>query len=138
MRAVPTSADVCPIPHFRYMRIMELKTAVAALSALGHAGRLSIFRLLVQAGRGGIAAGEVARRLDVPPNTLSANLNVLSHAGLIESRREGRSVIYSARYESMTELLEYLMQDCCNGAPEICAPLADLALKTRCGPEGRA
>ncbi|MGK6319010.1 ArsR/SmtB family transcription factor [Sphingomonas sp. DT-204] len=117
---------------------MELKNAVSALSALGHAGRLSIFRLLVQAGHEGVAAGEIARRLVVPPNTLSANLNILSHAGLIESRREGRSVIYTARYESMTELLEYLMQDCCNGAPEICAPLADLALKSRCGPEGRA
>lgn len=117
---------------------MELKNAVSALSALGHARRLSIFRLLVQAGHEGVAAGEIARRLDVPPNTLSANLNVLSHAGLIESRREGRSIIYTARYESMTELLEYLMQDCCSGAPEICAPLAELALKSRCGAEGCA
>lgn len=117
---------------------MELKNAVAALSALGHPGRLSAFRLLVQVGREGLPAGEVARRLDVPPNTLSANLNILSNVGLIDSRREGRSIIYTARYESMTDLLEFLMQDCCNGAPEICAPLADLTLRSRCSPQGRA
>lgn len=117
---------------------MELKNAVAALSALGHPGRLSTFRLLVQAGREGLAAGEIARQLDMPPNTLSPNLNILSNVGLIESRREGRSIIYTARYENMTELLEFLMQDCCNGAPEICAPLADLTLRSRCAPEGRA
>lgn len=117
---------------------MELTKAAAALSALGHAGRLSIFRLLVQAGPDGIAAGEIARRLDVPPNTLSSNLNILSNVGLIASRREGRSIIYAACYGNMTGLLEYLMQDCCNGAPEICAPLADMALKSRCGEVGRA
>ncbi|MBO9378148.1 metalloregulator ArsR/SmtB family transcription factor [Sphingomonas histidinilytica] len=117
---------------------MELKNAAAALSALGHTGRLSIFRLLVQAGREGVAAGEIARRLHVPPNTLSSNLNILSNVGLIESRREGRSIIYTARYGDMTELLEYLMEDCCNGAPEICAPLADVALRSRCGEGGRA
>lgn len=117
---------------------MELKNAAVALSALSHVGRLSVFRLLVQAGREGVAAGEIARRLDVPPNTLSSNLNVLSHADLIESRREGRSIIYTARYENMTELLEFLMEDCCAGAPEICAPLAELTLRSRCVPEGRA
>jgi len=62
----------------------------------------------------------------VPPNSLSANLNILSHAGLVESRRDGRSIIYSASYERMTQLLGYLMEDCCNGAPEICAPLAEI------------
>ena len=117
---------------------MELYDAAAALSALGHAGRLSIVRLLVQAGHEGVAAGEIARRLDVPPNTLSSNLNILSNVGLIDSRRDGRSIIYTARYESMTALLEYLMQNCCNGAPEICAPLANVALKSRCREEGRA
>jgi ArsR family transcriptional regulator, arsenate/arsenite/antimonite-responsive transcriptional repressor len=117
---------------------MELNAAAAALSALGHTGRLSIFRLLVQAGHDGVAAGEIARRLDVAPNTLSSNLNILANVGLIDSRREGRSIIYHARYENMTALLQYLMQDCCNGAPEICAPLADVALRSRCGEAGRA
>jgi DNA-binding transcriptional ArsR family regulator len=78
-------------------------------------------------------AGEIARRLEVPPNTLSANLTILSHAGLIDSVRDGRSVIYSARYEAMTALLEYLMEDCCGGSPEICASLADSLLRGGCG-----
>ena len=117
---------------------MEPKEAVAALSALAHEPRLSVFRMLVTAGREGIAAGEIARRLEVLPNTLSANLTILSHAGLIESRREGRTIIYTARYGQMTELLEFLMQDCCAGQPDICSPLAELALRSRCLPEGRA
>lgn len=91
-----------------------------------------MFRLLVGAGGGGVAAGEIARRLAVPPNTLSANLNVLSHAGLIRSRRAGRSIIYSAAYGRMEALLGYLMEDCCGGAPEICAPLADIVNRAAC------
>jgi ArsR family transcriptional regulator len=113
---------------------MESKAAVAGLSALGHEGRLAIFRLLVQAGPAGVAAGEIARRLDSLPNTLSANLNVLSHAGLITSRREGRSIVYSADFAAMSGLLGFLMADCCAGAPEICAPLGDILAKAAdCG-----
>ena len=108
---------------------MESKAAVASLSALGHEGRLAIFRLLVKAGPAGIAAGEIARRLETLPNTLSANLNVLSHAGLITSRREGRSILYSADYEAMSGLLGFLMEDCCAGAPEICAPLGEIVAR---------
>ena len=117
---------------------METTDAVAALSALAHGSRLSVFRMLMQAGADGIVAGEIARRLDVPPNTLSTNLNILSHADLIESRREGRTVIYTARYMQMTELLEFLIHDCCAGQPEICAPLADVVLRSRCQTEGQA
>ncbi|CAN7445453.1 ArsR/SmtB family transcription factor [Caulobacter sp. LjRoot300] len=114
---------------------MESRAAVASLSALGHEGRLAIFRLLVQAGPAGVAAGEIARRLDSLPNTLSANLNVLSHAGLIVSRREGRSIVYSADFAAMSGLLGFLMEDCCAGAPEICAPLGDILAKAAdCGP----
>lgn len=105
---------------------MKSKAAIDALSALAHEGRLSAFRLLVKAGPDGMAAGDIARKLDTPPNSLSANLNILSHAGLVESHRNGRSIIYSACYEQMTNLLSYLMEDCCNGAPEICAPLAEI------------
>jgi DNA-binding transcriptional ArsR family regulator len=111
---------------------MELKAATVTLSALAHEGRLSIFRLLVQAGPSGVAAGEIARRLDVLPNTLSANLNILSHAGLIGARREGRSILYAADYAAMSGLLGFLMQDCCNGAPEICAPLEGLIARSAC------
>lgn len=105
---------------------MEAKSAVTGLSALAHEGRLSVFRLLVQAGAEGLAAGEVGRRLNVLPNTLSANLNILSHAGLVASRRDGRSIIYTANYDAVRELLAFLVEDCCGGAPEICAPLAAL------------
>lgn len=111
---------------------MEIKNAVSGLSALAHEGRLTVFRMLVQAGPPGIAAGDIARRMEIPPNTLSANLTILSHAGLIESRRDGRSVIYTARYETMTELLEYLMKDCCGGSPEICESLVEVVLRSRC------
>ncbi|MEG3146021.1 metalloregulator ArsR/SmtB family transcription factor [Sphingomonas sp. RT2P30] len=117
---------------------MEMKTAVNALSALAHQGRLSVFRMLVQAGRDGLPAGEIARRMGVPPNTLSANLTILANAGLVDSRREGRSIIYTAIYAHMTALLEYLMQDCCGGSPEICASLADVALRSRCDATGTA
>lgn len=107
---------------------METKQAVNALSALAHDGRLNAFRVLVQAGQNGLASGEVARRLGVPANTLSASLNILSHAGLVESRREGKSIIYTVRYERMSELLAFLVQDCCAGSPEICAPLNQITL----------
>ena len=112
---------------------MKIKTAIDALSALAHEVRLGVFRLLVKAGPEGMAAGEIARRLDVPANSLSANLTILSHAGLVESRRDGRSIIYTANFERMTQLLSYLMEDCCNGAPEICVPLA--AILACCTPK---
>ena len=111
---------------------MELKAATDCLSALAHEGRLHVFRLLVQAGVMGLPAGEIARRLDVPPNSLSANLNVLFHAGLVRSRRQGRSIIYTAEYDRMGDLLGFLVEDCCGGSPEICWPLADLT-RTMCG-----
>lgn len=106
---------------------METKAAVAALSALSHEGRLGIFRLLVQVGVDGLPAGEIARRVGVLPNTLSSGLTILSQAGLIASRREGRSIIYTAQYDGMRDLLAFLMEDCCAGSAEICGPLATIA-----------
>jgi ArsR family transcriptional regulator, arsenate/arsenite/antimonite-responsive transcriptional repressor len=114
---------------------METKSAVSSLAALAHEGRLSVFRLLVVAGSDGLAAGEIARRLEILPNTLSASLSVLSHAGLISSRRDGRSIIYTANYDAMRGLLAFLMEDCCGGTPEICAPLAAIASQC-CEAEG--
>ena len=113
---------------------MESTNAVTALSALAHEGRLEIFRLLVRTGPEGLAAGEIARHTDTLPNTLSANLAILSRAGLVRSRRVSRSIIYSAAYDQMTELLTFLMEDCCGGNPEICAPLADVVAKAACCP----
>jgi DNA-binding transcriptional ArsR family regulator len=115
---------------------MEIKSAAACLSALAHERRLAIFRLLVQAGEEGVAAGEIARRLNVLPNTMSASLSVLSHAGLVDSRRDGRSIVYTANYESMRALMAFLMEDCCAGSPDICAPIAALAGQ-RCVPAVR-
>lgn len=110
----------------------KIAKAVEGLSALAHEGRLSVFRLLVRAGTDGVAAGEIARKLDVLPNTLSASLTILAHADLVNSRREGRSIIYSANYERMSQLLGFLMEDCCNGNASICAPLAEIANRAAC------
>jgi len=114
---------------------METKHAVSALSALAHEGRLGAFRLLVRAGKDGLAAGELARRLVIAPNTLSNSLNILSSAGLVESRRSGKSVIYTVRYAEMTALLGFLIEDCCAGSSDICAPLVEIALACDCEDE---
>lgn len=112
---------------------MEFENAVACLSALAHEGRLHVFRMLVQAGGAGLPAGEIARRLQTPPNSLSANLNILFHAGLVRSRRDGRSIIYTAEYDRMRALLGFLVEDCCAGSPDICAPLSDVLAAACCG-----
>lgn len=106
---------------------MHLPQAVEVLSALAHGHRLAVFRLLVRAGADGLPAGEIAREVGAVPNTLSTHLTILAHAGLIRSRREGRSIIYSADYDGMSELLGFLVADCCGGRPEICVPLIDAA-----------
>jgi DNA-binding transcriptional ArsR family regulator len=111
---------------------MEIEFAIRRLSALAQDGRLQVFRLLVRAGDKGMAPGAIARTLDVPPNTLSAQLTVLANAQLVRSRREGRSIIYAAEYDRMAELLAYLVEDCCEGRPEVCGPLAEIAQRAAC------
>ena len=111
---------------------MDPHSAISGLSALAHPGRLDVFRLLVKAGPGGMAAGEIARATGSLANTLSTNLNILAGAGLVSSRREGRSIIYAAAYDRMRDLLAFLMEDCCAGQPEICAPLAAIAERAAC------
>ena len=101
---------------------MESGIAARSLSALGHEGRLLAFRLLVEAGPEGLAAGEIARRTGIVQNTSSSNLNVLSSAGLVTFRREGRSIIYSVAHAHFGALLEFLVQDCCGARPDLCAP----------------
>ncbi|WP_172328303.1 helix-turn-helix transcriptional regulator [Mangrovicoccus sp. HB161399] len=117
---------------------MDKNRTLAALSALGHETRLDVFRLLVQTGEAGLAAGEIGTRLGVRANTLSANLWVLSQAGMIFSRREGRSIRYFADMEGMRGLLGFLMEDCCGGNPGACRPalddiFADCAAASCCG-----
>ncbi len=106
---------------------MESEAAIEALSALAHPGRIEVFRLLVRVGPGGMPAGDIARALDTPANTMSTQLAILTRAGLIRPRRDGRSIIYAADYPQVTALLGFLIEDCCEGRPEICAPVAALA-----------
>jgi DNA-binding transcriptional ArsR family regulator len=94
--------------------------AVKALAALAQDNRLAVYRMLVQAGPEGIAAGELAERVGVPPNTLSFHLKTLSHANLVASRHAGRFVYYSANYEAMNDLIAFLGENCCGGRP--CSP----------------
>jgi DNA-binding transcriptional ArsR family regulator len=113
--------------HFSYFHdtgIVEMKSpdAVSALSALANEHRLAIFRLLVQAGPEGRAAGAIAEKLDLPASSLSFHLAHLTRAGLIEQRRESRSLIYSADFANMNALVGFLTENCCGGAS--CAPAA--------------
>src|SRR5215469_3434558 len=101
---------------------MKKTDAVAALAALAQENRLDAFRLLVQAGPEGMSAGDVAEALDVAPNTLTFHFDRLREAGLVSVRRDGRSMIYSAQYETMNALLGYLTENCCAGRSERCAP----------------
>ncbi|SRR5581483_6289336 len=94
---------------------MEKKAAVISLSALAQDSRLEVYRLLVQAGPDGLAASEIAERLGIPANTLSFHLKTLSHAGLVQSRQEGRFIFYSTNYEQMNQLLSFLSENCCGG-----------------------
>jgi DNA-binding transcriptional ArsR family regulator len=100
---------------------MKISQAVTALSALAQESRLHVFRLLVQVGPDGLPAGEIAARLKIPPATLSFHLKELAHAGLAKSRKDGRSVIYGLDVKGINCLMEFLIADCCQGRPELCA-----------------
>ncbi|ESQ73524.1 helix-turn-helix transcriptional regulator [Asticcacaulis sp. AC402] len=104
---------------------MDRNHALTAFAALSQETRLEVLRLLIQAGPEGVPAGEIGEQLGVKQNTMSANLSVLAHAGLVKTQREGRSIRYFADYEAMTGLLTFLLQDCCGGRKELCQPLLD-------------
>ncbi|WP_338242302.1 ArsR/SmtB family transcription factor [Aurantiacibacter hainanensis] len=95
---------------------MKQEDVIAALAALAHDHRLAVFRLLVQQGKEGLAAGAIATRLGVPNSSLSFHLTQLQQAGIVSQRREGRSLIYSADYAAMDALLGFLTENCCAGA----------------------
>ncbi len=102
---------------------MDTRSAISSLSALAQETRLAIFRLLVEAGTEGLAAGAIAERLRIPASSLSFHLAELTRAGLIAQRRESRSLIYSADFRAMNALVGYLTENCCGGNPAACAPL---------------
>lgn len=108
---------------------MKFTAAIAALGALAQEHRLALFRLLVQAGPDGMAAGALAQALAVPNSSLSFHLALLTRAGLIEQRREGRSLIYTADYDAMDRLVGYLMENCCGGGE--CTPVPSPASAER-------
>jgi DNA-binding transcriptional ArsR family regulator len=102
---------------------MKKNDALAALAALAQDNRLDVFRLLVEAGPDGMPAGSVAEALKLAPNTLTFHFDRLRDAGLVAVRRDGRSMIYSARYQTMNALLGYLTENCCGGRAEQCLPV---------------
>lgn len=101
---------------------MELSDAVSALSSLAQPARLRVFRLLVKAGESGLCAGDLSAALEIPKNTLSFHLKDLVHAGLVGAERNGRSIVYRLREEGIRHLMHFLMEDCCQGRPELCLP----------------
>jgi ArsR family transcriptional regulator, arsenate/arsenite/antimonite-responsive transcriptional repressor len=116
---------------------METKTAVTALAALAQETRLSIFRLLVQAGPEGVPAGRISEELEVPSTTLSFHLKDLTHAGLVTPRQEGRFIYYSADFQGMAGLMSFLTQNCCQGMPEECLTVMETALGACCPPQAK-
>jgi len=101
---------------------MEKHDVISGLAALAQDNRLDVFRLLVKAGPEGLAAGEVARRLKLPPNTLSFHFDRLRQAGLVAVRRESRSMIYTAQFAAMRGLVDFLTENCCAGVTDECGP----------------
>ena len=120
------------VRRFDYSRTVNETESITALSALAHAFRLRVFRLLVRHGPEGLSAGDIAESLSLAPSSLSFHLSHLERAGLIHSRRAQRRIIYAADLEAMGRLLAFLTADCCGGHPEICTNLiAELASGTR-------
>ena len=115
---------------------MESDEAILAFAALAQSTRLDVFRLLIEHEPHGLPAGDVARRLAVPHNTMSTHLAVLTRAGLIGAERHSRSIIYRARLAAVSDLAGFLIQNCCAGPPEVCAPL--IAQITPCCPPADA
>ncbi len=121
-------------PHyFHKSGYMENEQAVLALAALAQPTRLQAFRTLVKHEPDGLAAGDLARLLEVPQNTLSAHLSVLARAGLVTSERHSRSIIYRANLAEFQKMALFLLQDCCGGRPEVCAPVIE-SLQPCCPP----
>lgn len=112
--------------------------AIDGFAALSQPTRLAVLKLLVRAGPDGLPSGEIARVVDAPASTISTHLAILARAGLVSSRRDSRLIYYAADMGGISNLVSYLVEDCCEGHPEICAPIADvLARATCCAPPAR-
>jgi ArsR family transcriptional regulator, arsenate/arsenite/antimonite-responsive transcriptional repressor len=114
---------------------MEIKSAVTALAALAQETRLSIYRLLVEAGPDGISAGRLGETLKVPAATLSFHLKELSRAGLVSSRQDRQFIYYAVDFERMAELMTFLTQNCCKGMPQACLSVLETELGRCCPPK---
>lgn len=104
---------------------MDKKQSLGAFSALGQETRLDVFRLLITAGPEGLLAGEIGEALGVRQNTMSANLSILTQAGLIRNAREGRAIRYFTDMDGMKGMLAFLLEDCCGGRKDLCRPVID-------------
>jgi ArsR family transcriptional regulator len=113
---------------------MESEQAILALAALAQSTRLDVFRLLTKHEPDGLAAGDIAKALAVPQNTMSSHLAILSRAGLVTARRISRSIVYRADLSAFQSVVLFMLRDCCNGRPEICAPVIE-SLKPCCAPK---
>src|SRR5450631_1111913 len=106
-------------------RYMESEVAILALAALAQSTRLEVFRLLAKHEPDGLAAGDIARELAVPQNTMSSHLSILTRAGLVSSQRYSRSIVYRVNLDRFQSVVLFLLKDCCGGRPEVCAPLLE-------------
>jgi ArsR family transcriptional regulator len=113
---------------------MEPEEAILALAALAQSTRLEVFRLLAKHEPDGLAAGDIARELAVPQNTMSSHLSILTRAGLVSSQRYSRSIVYRANLDRFQSVVLFLLKDCCGGRPEVCAPLIE-SLAPCCPPK---
>ena len=122
------------IPYIHKSGYMESESVILALAALAQSTRMDVFRLLVKHEPEGLAAGDIAKALAVPQNTMSSHLAVLSRAGLVSAQRFSRSIVYRADLARFQEVMLFMLRDCCGGRPEICAPLVK-SLTPCCAPK---
>jgi len=123
---------------FRYVwqsRHMEPTNAILTFSAFAQETRLEVFRLLVKSEPNGMPAGDIARELAVPHNTMSSHLGVLSRAGLVTAERRSRSIVYRVNLDRVRDVVSFLLQDCCDGRPELCSSVIEALTPCTCSKE---
>jgi ArsR family transcriptional regulator, arsenate/arsenite/antimonite-responsive transcriptional repressor len=123
-------------PYIYKSRYMESEQAILALAALAQSTRLDVFRLLVKHEPDGLAAGDIAKALAVPQNTMSSHLAILSRSDLVTAQRFSRSIVYRAELARFQQVVLFMLRDCCDGRPEICAPVIE-SLAPCCRPKPR-